>query len=124
MNVFIIKCLNNDKTTIERVFAASTSIERDEWIKAIQHVSSLLNGNFVVEQSVKENQKIVLILLNIFFSFHYIIIEIKKTLHDFEFLKILGKGTFGKVILCRERFTKRLCAMKILKKSLIIAKVL
>ena len=36
---------------------------------------------------------------------------------------MLGKGTFGKVILCRERNTKRLCAMKILKKSLIIAKV-
>ncbi len=46
-----------------------------------------------------------------------------KTLHDFEFLKVLGKGTFGKVILCRERNTKRICAIKILKKSLIIAKV-
>jgi hypothetical protein len=61
MNVFIIKCLNNDKTTVERFFAASSNIERDEWIKAIQHVSSLLNGNFVVEKSVKENQKIVLL---------------------------------------------------------------
>ena len=44
-------------------------------------------------------------------------------MHDFEFLKVLGKGTFGKVVLCRERFTKRLCAMKILKKNVIIAKV-
>ncbi len=37
-------------------------------------------------------------------------------------MKILGKGTFGKVILCREHSTKRLCAMKILKKSLIVEK--
>jgi RAC serine/threonine-protein kinase len=37
-------------------------------------------------------------------------------------LKLLGKGTFGKVMLCREKSTKRLYAMKLLKKSLIIAK--
>ena len=49
--------------------------------------------------------------------------QFSKTLHDFEFLKVLGKGTFGKVVLCRERFTKRLCAMKMLKKNVIIAKV-
>ncbi len=46
-----------------------------------------------------------------------------KTMHDFEFLKLLGKGTFGKVVLCREKQNNRLCAMKILKKYLIIEKV-
>ena len=35
---------------------------------------------------------------------------------------MLGKGTFGKVILCRERSSKRLCAMKILKKSVVFEK--
>ena len=46
-----------------------------------------------------------------------------KTMSDFDYLKLLGKGTFGKVILVREKASGKYYAMKILKKEVIIAKV-
>lgn len=44
-------------------------------------------------------------------------------MNDFDYLKLLGKGTFGKVILVREKATGHYYAMKILRKEVIIAKV-
>lgn len=48
---------------------------------------------------------------------------VSQTMSDFEYLKLLGKGTFGKVILVKERSTGVHYAMKILRKEVIIAKV-
>ena len=45
-------------------------------------------------------------------------------MNEFEYLKLLGKGTFGKVILVKEKATGRYYAMKILKKEVIVAKAL
>ncbi len=50
-------------------------------------------------------------------------IGIFQQINDFEYLKILGRGTFGKVVLCRERTTQRIFAMKMLRKSLVITNV-
>ncbi|RXM96579.1 RAC-gamma serine/threonine-protein kinase [Acipenser ruthenus] len=48
----------------------------------------------------------------------------RKTLNDFDCLKLLGNGTFGKVVLVREKASSKHYAMKILKKEVIIAKFL
>ncbi|KAI8816583.1 kinase-like domain-containing protein [Fimicolochytrium jonesii] len=42
------------------------------------------------------------------------------TIDDFELLKVIGKGSFGKVMQVRKRDTNRIYAMKILRKSHIV----
>ena len=42
------------------------------------------------------------------------------TVEDFELLKVIGKGSFGKVMQVRKRDTNRIYAMKILKKAHIV----
>ena len=43
-------------------------------------------------------------------------IEQKKTLEDYEFIKQIGEGAFGKVYLAKEKATGRMFAIKALDK--------
>ncbi|XP_072906584.1 RAC-gamma serine/threonine-protein kinase isoform X5 [Hemitrygon akajei] len=119
-NTFIIRCLQWT-TVIERTFHVDTPEEREEWTEAIQAVADRLQrqeedrmncssgpnlditGEDEMDTSLSHPKRRV-------------------TMNDFDYLKLLGKGTFGKVILVKEKATGKYYAMKILKKEIIIAK--
>ncbi|KAK1886797.1 RAC-gamma serine/threonine-protein kinase [Dissostichus eleginoides] len=118
-NTFIIRCLQWT-TVIERTFHVDTPDERDEWAEAIQTVAESLakqeeEGILCSPSSAIENVNEEEMDTSIG---HYK----RKTMNDFDYLKLLGKGTFGKVILVREKASGIYYAMKILKKEVIIAK--
>lgn len=100
---FIIRCWQWT-TLIERTFHLDNTEEREEWITAIQDVANKLH----------ENDKDT--------SDEITIGSQKMTFDDFAMLKVLGKGTFGKVMLARVKKTGEVVALKILKKEVIVAK--
>uniref|UniRef100_A0A8C0Y8F7 non-specific serine/threonine protein kinase n=1 Tax=Cyprinus carpio carpio TaxID=630221 RepID=A0A8C0Y8F7_CYPCA len=111
-NTFIIRCLQWT-TVIERTFHVESPEEREEWTKAIQTVSdSLQKQEEELMDASPEHMDMEMFLTK----------PRLKTMHDFEYLKLLGKGTFGKVILVKEKATGKYYAMKILKKEVIVAK--
>uniref|UniRef100_A0A674NW68 non-specific serine/threonine protein kinase n=1 Tax=Takifugu rubripes TaxID=31033 RepID=A0A674NW68_TAKRU len=112
-NTFIIRCLQWT-TVIERTFHVDTPEEREEWTKAIQAVAEgLQKQEEEMMDSSPDPMDMEVCLTKI---------RHKVTMHDFEYLKLLGKGTFGKVILVKEKATGHYYAMKILKKEVIVAK--
>uniref|UniRef100_A0A8C6PA98 non-specific serine/threonine protein kinase n=1 Tax=Nothobranchius furzeri TaxID=105023 RepID=A0A8C6PA98_NOTFU len=116
-NTFIIRCLQWT-TVIERTFHVDSPDERDEWAEAIQMVAESLakQEEEGILQLLMENVLNLVKLIAV--SFMYF----TQTMNDFDYLKLLGKGTFGKVILVREKASGTYYAMKILKKEVIIAK--
>nr|XP_019944974.1 PREDICTED: RAC-gamma serine/threonine-protein kinase [Paralichthys olivaceus] len=118
-NTFIIRCLQWT-TVIERTFHVDSPDERDEWTEAIQMVADKLQRQEEerIQCSPTSNiDNMVEEEMDISTTQHK-----RKTMSDFDYLKLLGKGTFGKVILVREKASGKYYAMKILKKEVIIAK--
>ncbi|XP_070576508.1 RAC-gamma serine/threonine-protein kinase-like isoform X2 [Ptychodera flava] len=110
-NTFIIRCLQWT-TVIERTFHVETPQQRKEWIDAIQSVANSLKEQEESKSKAADQKE----------EDQTPEQRPKKTLDDFEFLKVLGKGTFGKVILVTEKATGQHYAIKILKKEVIVAK--
>uniref|UniRef100_A0A3Q1I3A7 non-specific serine/threonine protein kinase n=1 Tax=Anabas testudineus TaxID=64144 RepID=A0A3Q1I3A7_ANATE len=120
-NTFIIRCLQWT-TVIERTFHVDSPDERyNEWTEAIQMVADKLQRQEEerIQCSPTSNiDNMVEEEMDISTTHHK-----RKTMSDFDYLKLLGKGTFGKVILVREKASGKYYAMKILKKEVIIAKL-
>ncbi|XP_061647088.1 RAC-gamma serine/threonine-protein kinase isoform X1 [Phyllopteryx taeniolatus] len=127
-NTFIIRCLQWT-TVIERTFHVdspderSAEQEKDEWTEAIQMVADKLQKQEEerIQCSPTSNiDNMVEEEMDISTTHHKR--KVAQTMSDFDYLKLLGKGTFGKVILVREKASGKYYAMKILKKEVIIAK--
>ncbi|CAF1562649.1 unnamed protein product [Adineta steineri] len=117
-NAFVI---HFNQMKIERLFAASSQQDREEWVTAIEiitrqttpHLQHQLPTMKMVTNDNANNVENEYPAMNEIFTR-------RPQINDFEYLKILGRGTFGKVVLCRERTTQRIFAMKMLRKSLVV----
>lgn len=126
-NTFIIRGLHWT-TVIERTFNAQSASDREAWMEAIKQVSERISdntsGRCVEIQEADSVEQIQLKYSSDDDDTSQGSRGTKKkrkiTLDNFEFLKVLGKGTFGKVILCREKSSNHFYAIKILRKDVII----
>nr|XP_061796895.1 RAC-beta serine/threonine-protein kinase isoform X3 [Nerophis lumbriciformis] len=121
-NTFVIRCLQWT-SVIERTFHVDSNEEREEWMRSIQAVANSLKS----QQQDEEPMEIKFGSPSDSSGAEEMEIAISKsrskvTMSDFDYLKLLGKGTFGKVILVKEKATGMYYAMKILRKEVIIAK--
>jgi len=101
--VFAVRGLHMD-TVVERMFHTETEEERKDWLQAIEMVRDRL-------QEPGDGRELLP-----FTS------DKKVTMEDFELMKVLGRGAFGKVVLCKEKGSGTMYAMKILKKTMVCDK--
>ena len=94
-------CCNCLKKTL------SGSSQKTDNLNMLDIDSSLLPGDSM-DTSIRERNSTVYVP------------DVAATLADFKKLKVLGKGSFGKVVLVQLTSNNKLFAMKILKKKVII----
>ncbi|CAF3334972.1 unnamed protein product [Rotaria socialis] len=123
-NAFVIQF---NQMKIERLFAASSQQDREEWITAIEIINRQTAPHLQQQPPPPPSNQTIQMVTNDDVDStendYPVINEVfsrRPQINDFEYLKILGRGTFGKVVLCRERTTQRIFAMKMLRKSLVI----
>ena len=107
-------CIDNNSSNAYKIYYSSTNNDNNKVEgKKSNNLNFLSNINININNTQKEKNKEGTI-----FSKNK---DIKKvSLNDFKLLKVLGRGTFGKVCLAQYKATKKYYAMKIMKKNIIL----
>ena len=114
-NNCIIENDNNDKN-INSVNYKDNKCYNDNCFN-VENSANKINSLNLVNNIKNSNQKVKKESGMIFCKHK----DLKKvTLNDFKLLKVLGRGTFGKVVLVQYKLTKKYYAMKIMKKDVIL----
>ena len=109
--------------TYDKVIVAKNYIERRynlqtaknmEWNEIMNQINSLQICQEEKQKIKKEiyNQEVV----------KYRKLREKQTIRDYESLAIIGRGAFGEVHVCREKKTGKICAIKKIKKYILVVK--
>lgn len=89
----------------------SSETDIDDYLQSDNPIGTLTNGSASAANPERNRTKTV-------FANHKTVKEVK--LEDFEILKVIGRGSFGKVCLVKYRPTQEIYAMKSLKKDILI----
>ncbi|KAF8665581.1 hypothetical protein AX16_000039 [Volvariella volvacea WC 439] len=102
-----------DRAALDQCFLGTMKIKPllvhdhtvDQWYKLIPYENEAVTGEMRVQVTFEQYKT-----------------KRALTPRDFEFLKLIGRGTFGKVFQVRKKDTRRIYAMKVLSKKEIVAK--
>ena len=103
--------INNDNKNNNIInYKENDDDTRNKKINSLNLINNIKNSNQKDKKDIKESGTI--------FSK---VKDIKKvTLNDFKIIRVIGRGTFGKVCLVQYKATKKYYAMKIMKKNVIL----
>ena len=112
--------IDNNNVSISNKNICDINYKKDEIHNEIientiqsNNIIDLVNNKSITIKGTKEKKETGTI-----FSKHKDIEKV--TLNDFKILKVLGRGTFGKVCLVQYKLTKKYYAMKIMRKNVIL----
>jgi serum/glucocorticoid-regulated kinase 2 len=118
LEVISVEQSSLDKITLTRVKALS----RAQWKESRAQLLGLCDNEDFKKDVVKEHTDLLGAQQLAIAADMQVVDTQNKTLEDFDIMKVIGRGALGKVVLVQERASKKIYAMKILKKAAVYDK--
>ena len=116
----LLKKKKISQKTYDKVLIAKQYIERKYNLKVIKNLEWTEIISKINSLNVTEEEK-NLIKNNVYAqeTLKYRKSRVKQTIHDYESIKIIGRGAFGEVHVCRNKITDEIVAVKKIKKEVL-----